>query len=133
MEVRKSLGVSVVSIVLAVGCSGAIAGSLSNISEPAGASRGTNATRKSDSELTAQDQGRTESDREVTRKLRRALVKDSRLSLNAKNIKIITIDGKVTLRGQVKSIEERKLIDMIAHQQGVRIIDDLLEVRVPNY
>src|SRR5687768_13853172 len=53
--------------------------------------------------LTPGDQGNTKEDIEVTRQIRRALMKDKSLSTTAKNIKIITKDGAVTLRGPVKT------------------------------
>jgi len=59
---------------------------------------------------TAGDQSETTADRELTRRLRQAVVEDDSLSLQAKNIQIITIDGKVTLRGEVNTEAERAAI-----------------------
>src|ERR1041385_8893131 len=60
-----------------------------------------NARDRDDNTLTPGDQGTSEADREVTRNIRRALMKNDQLSTTAKNIKIITVNGKVTLRGPV--------------------------------
>ena len=57
--------------------------------------------------LTPMDQSNKPSDIKMTREIRRAIVKDRALSTDAKNIKIITIDGAVTLRGPVKTDQER--------------------------
>lgn len=53
------------------------------------------------------DQSNKPSDLKMTREIRRAIIKDRQLSTDAKNIKIITIDGAVTLRGPVKSDHEK--------------------------
>lgn len=56
---------------------------------------------------TADDQKMNPADRAITQKIRRAIREDSTLSTYAQNIKIITQDGKVTLRGPVRSEEEK--------------------------
>ena len=56
-------------------------------------------------------------------------MKDSELSTTAKNIKIITANGQVTLRGPVKTAQEKAKIDQIAKSAaGGAQIDDQLEV-----
>ena len=57
--------------------------------------------------LTPMDQSSKPSDIKMTQEIRRAIVKDDQLSTDAKNIKIITIDGAVTLRGPVKTEQEK--------------------------
>jgi hyperosmotically inducible periplasmic protein len=57
--------------------------------------------------LTPMDQSNKPSDLKMTQEIRRAIVKDEALSTDAKNIKIITIDGAVTLRGPVKTDQEK--------------------------
>ena len=49
-------------------------------------------------------------DRETTRQIRSSLTKDKALSTYAHNIKIITRDGRVTLKGPVRSGEEKATI-----------------------
>jgi len=66
--------------------------------------------------LTPMDQGTSESDRKITQQIRQDLMKDKSLSFTAKNVKIITIDGKVTLRGPVKSDAERSAIEAAARR-----------------
>src|SRR6266478_1613136 len=57
--------------------------------------------------LTPIDQSNKPSDLKMTQEIRRAIVKDQGLSTTAKNIKIITIDVAVTLRGPVKTDQEK--------------------------
>ncbi|HYP77311.1 MAG TPA: BON domain-containing protein [Polyangiaceae bacterium] len=81
--------------------------------------------------LTPMDQGSSESDRKITQQIRQELMKDKSLSFTAKNVKIITIDGKVTLRGPVKSEAERSAIEAAARRvtsgAGSRV-DSQLEI-----
>src|SRR4029077_513424 len=55
----------------------------------------------------ADQQKMNPSDRAITQKIRKAIHEDNNLSTYAHNIKIITQDGKVTLRGPVRSEEEK--------------------------
>jgi hyperosmotically inducible periplasmic protein len=57
--------------------------------------------------LTPMDQSNKPEDLSLSSKIRQAVVNDDQLSTEAKNIKIISIDGAVTLRGPVKTEEER--------------------------
>lgn len=67
-------------------------------------------------ELTADQQGETKQDREITQKIRRAVANDKSLSTNAHNVKIITVGGMVTLKGPVRSELEKKTIEDKAAQ-----------------
>jgi hyperosmotically inducible protein len=79
--------------------------------------------------LTPGDQSSNEADVELTRRIREAVVADDSLSTNAHNVKIITINGKVTLRGPVKSEAERAKIVATAEQlAGKNKVDNKLEV-----
>ena len=53
----------------------------------------------------------SKADRELTRKIRRAVVSDKDLSLEAHNIHISAQDGAVSLIGAVKSDDEKKAIE----------------------
>ena len=59
---------------------------------------------------TADDQTNAKTDRLTTASVRKAIVGDKNLSTYAHNIKIITHDGRVTLRGPVKSEEEKQQV-----------------------
>jgi len=80
--------------------------------------------------LTPMDQGNSEADRRTTQQIRQALMNDGGLSFTAKNVKIITLNGKVTLRGTVKSDQERNAVEAAARKAaGSAQIDNLLEVK----
>ena len=70
--------------------------------------------------LTPGDQGSSEADRGITQKIRQGVVKTDALSMTAKNVKIITVDGVVTLRGPVKSDEEKTEIGKIGARRRRR-------------
>jgi hyperosmotically inducible protein len=75
------------------------------------------------------DQSESEADRTISQNIRKALTADDSLSTNAKNVKIITNDGTVTLRGPVKSEKEKADIEAKAKQvAGVKQVDNQLEV-----
>jgi osmotically-inducible protein OsmY len=59
---------------------------------------------------TADDQPNTNADRLTTAKIRRAIIRDKSLSTYAHNVKIITHGGRVTLKGPVKSDQEKQQV-----------------------
>jgi hyperosmotically inducible periplasmic protein len=61
--------------------------------------------------VTADQQKENPSDRDLTQKIRRALVQDKSLSSYAHNVKIVTQSGGVTLKGPVRSDEEKKVVE----------------------
>jgi len=77
---------------------------------------GVNTRDRSSAALTPMDQGGSEADRKITQQIRQELMKDKSLSFTAKNVKVITINGKVTLRGPVKSEAERSSIEAAARR-----------------
>ena len=60
---------------------------------------------------TADQQKMNAADRALTAKIRRSLMADKSLSMYAHNVKIISQDGTVTLKGPVRSNEEVKAIE----------------------
>ena len=80
---------------------------------------------------TPMDQSETEADRRITAEIRKAVLAQEGMSINAQNCKIITRDGVVTLRGAVASTAESEMIQSKAQAVvGVRSVDNQLEVRV---
>ena len=71
---------------------------------------GRNVRDRDDQMPTSGDQSESEQDRKLTQQIRQAIVADDSLSMTAHNVKIITVDGVVTLRGPVKNAEERNAI-----------------------
>ena len=63
------------------------------------------------SQPTADQQSNDRSDLEITQQIRQSIMKDKTLSTYAHNVKIITEGGLVTLKGPVKSEEERSSIE----------------------
>jgi hyperosmotically inducible periplasmic protein len=82
---------------------------------------------------TSGDQSNNSADLKITQAIRQALMKDSELSTTAKNIKVITNNGHVTLRGPVKNAQEKAKIDQLARSAaGGAKIDDQLDVKGSN-
>jgi hyperosmotically inducible periplasmic protein len=74
-------------------------------------------------------QSHNRSDVEITREIRRALMKDKSLSITARNVKVITVDGNVILRGPVKSEHEKVAIaDKALAIAGTGHVNDQLEI-----
>jgi hypothetical protein len=82
------------------------------------------------STLTTLDQGNSQGGVNTAAQIRSEIIADSRMSVNARNVKITAIDGRVILCGPVNSAEEKRLIgeiaDRIAHAGNV---DNQLEVQ----
>jgi hyperosmotically inducible periplasmic protein len=66
---------------------------------------------RSSEEATADQQKGNYSDRELTRQIRHSITKDKSLSTYAHNVKVISQNGTVTLKGPVRSEEEKKAIE----------------------
>ena len=80
---------------------------------------------------TADNQKDSAEDRKITQQIRKSLTSDKSLSMYARNVKIITINGTVTLRGPVRSQEESALIESKAKQiAGVTAVTNELTVAV---
>jgi len=78
---------------------------------------------------TADQQKMNPADRAITQKIRKAIHQDTSLSTYAHNVKIITQDGKVTLRGPVRSEEEKTNIEAkAAAVAGEGNVTDQLEI-----
>lgn len=87
-------------------------------------------TRDRSGTLTPIDQGNSKPEIAITASIRKAVMGDRALSFTAKNVKIITVGTKVTLRGPVKSDTERTEIENLARQTaGVTDVDNQLEVK----
>jgi hyperosmotically inducible protein len=59
------------------------------------------------SAATADKSAQNPADRELTHKIRKSIMQDKSLSTYAHNIKVVTQDGKVTLKGPVRSEDEK--------------------------
>jgi osmotically-inducible protein OsmY len=82
--------------------------------------------------LTPEDQKESRGDRKITAAIRKAVVKNKSLSLDAHNAKIITLDSVVTLRGPVENSAEKIKLQTIAEKiKGVKQVDNQLETKTP--
>jgi hyperosmotically inducible protein len=65
---------------------------------------------------TADQQKENAGDRDLAQKIRQSIVKDKSLSTYAHNVKVIAQGGNVTLKGPVRSDEEKRTIEMMANE-----------------
>jgi|SRR5271165_1316772 len=72
---------------------------------------GVNQRDRNTNEPTADQQKDNRSDEDITQQIRRAIVKDKSLSTYAHNVKIVTQNGQVTLKGPVRSDDEKQAIE----------------------
>src|SRR5881394_3190795 len=93
----------------------------------------TNERDRSGETKTSGDQSNSSADLKTTQAIRQALMKDGELSMTAKNIKLVTANGHVTLRGPVKTAQEKAKIDQLAKSAaGGAQIDNQLDVKGSN-
>lgn len=84
---------------------------------------------RNDQTLTPMDQSNSKSDIDITQAIRKSIMKQE-LSINAKNIKIITQNGEVTLRGPVNSnTEVKKIAELAKAVPGIKALNNELEVK----
>jgi osmotically-inducible protein OsmY len=108
------------------------AGPIPQEQQPASDNTKTNQGDASKDAKTADQQKMNPADRETTKKIRAALMDDKDLSTYAHNIKIITRDGMVTLKGPVRSEDERTQIQAKAQQiAGASNVTNKLTIAPP--
>lgn len=92
----------------------------------------TNQRDRAKGAVTADQQKMNPGDRELTRKIRKSVFADKTLSTYAHNVKIIARDGTVTLRGPVRSMEEKEEIGKKAMAiAGMAKVTNDLEIAPP--
>jgi hyperosmotically inducible periplasmic protein len=97
---------------------------------PAADNTSKNQRDRSGETRTSGDQSNSPEDVQITATIRRAVVGDHSLSATAKNVKIITADGVVTLRGPVQTeAEKTKIAELAQSAAGNAKIDNQLEVK----
>ena len=90
---------------------------------------GRNERDRNQAAVTPMDQSNDPKDVELTQKIRKVVVSDDALSMNAHNVKIISANGVVTLRGPVNTPEEKARIEAAAKQAaGASNVRNELEV-----
>ena len=79
--------------------------------------------------VTPGDQSNNTADLNLTQQIRQTIMADKSLSTNAKNVKIITANGVVTLRGPVNTPQEKATIEAKAQRiAGANNVDSQLEI-----
>jgi hyperosmotically inducible periplasmic protein len=90
----------------------------------------TNRQDRSMSEPTADQSKNNRGDLELAQKIRKSIVDDPNLSTYAHNVKVIARDGRITLKGPVRSEEEKRiLVQKATEQAGAGNVTDELTVK----
>ena len=105
-----SLRSAVVSCALLMFAGAPIALQAQDQSAPPSSTAPDNSARNKGQQTTADQQKSDTSDRDITKKIRQAIIADKSLSTYGHNVKIITRNGMVTLKGPVHSDEEKQAI-----------------------
>ena len=80
--------------------------------------------------VTPPDQNENKQDVEITAEVRKELMSNHDLSTTAQNVKIVTQNGVVTLRGPVESASEKQTVHAVAQKApGTQRVDDQLEIK----
>jgi hyperosmotically inducible periplasmic protein len=130
---RHVTTVGTLILLISAGCSDATPTKVPSTSAPVSTAAkdntGINERDRSAAAKTPIDQNENQKDIDVTANIRKHVI-DRKLSVNAQNVKIITQDGKVTLRGPVKSADEKNQIEQIAGDvAGIRNVNSQLEIQ----
>jgi hyperosmotically inducible protein len=89
-----------------------------------------NTRDRSTNEPTADNQRNNMSDRDITKQIRQSIDKDKSLSSYAHNVKVVTQNGQVTLKGPVRSDEEKRSVEAKATAvAGENNVKDQLDVK----
>lgn len=94
---------------------------------------GRNARDRNDTSVSPFEQSSQQSDLDITTAIRRFVVDTEDFSIEAQNIKIVTREGRVVLRGPVATERERNRIgDLAKSLAGVVSVENQLEPSEPN-
>lgn len=86
----------------------------------------------SDSAMTADAQKNDSTDLDLTQRIRKGVMADKSLSTYAHNVKVVSVNGTVTLNGVVRNNEEKRKVAMIAGEvAGKAHVVDALKVAPP--
>jgi osmotically-inducible protein OsmY len=130
---RSYLALTLIALTCApLGAVRAETGARSSAQQVPADNTGKNVRDRDESAKTADQQSNAEGDLSITQSIRRMIVDDKSLSTSAHNVKIVTVDGVVTLRGPVLSQEEKTSIAKKAtNVAGVRKVENQLEIAKP--
>lgn len=129
---KKIARLTSIALLTLVGCTDTDRGETTTSSPPAQTAPDNTAANVRDrggETLTPLDQSESEADRTLTQRVRQAVMADDSLSTTAKNVKIITANGVVTLRGPVENEQEKTNIAAKAQQiAGANKVENQLEI-----
>src|SRR5580698_3469549 len=111
MKQLLKTGFNVLAIAFALSLASTLARAQDSSTPPAPDNTKVNDRDRSPSEPTADQQKENRPDRDITRDIRRSIMQDKSLSTYAHNVKIISQNGMVTLKGPVRSEEEKTAIE----------------------
>ncbi|HEY2107175.1 MAG TPA: BON domain-containing protein [Candidatus Binataceae bacterium] len=121
---------SILGFVSALALMGTCSVTLAQNPPPAPNNTAVNVRDRNSGAMTAGEQSNAKGDVDLTRRIRRAVMKDDALSTTAHNVKIVTANGAVTLRGPVNSQREKVAIGRKAQAiAGASNVDNELEVK----
>lgn len=124
----KKLSLKFLCVLMLIGC-GVVWAQDASQSQTQPDNTKANAADRDSSAPTADQQKSNSSDLKLTQQIRRAIIKDNSLSTYAHNVKIIVQNGSVTLKGPVRSEEEKQAVEAKAAQiAGAGNVKDELEV-----
>jgi len=97
---------------------------------PASDNTKVNKRDRNKAEPTADRAKENPNDREIMQKIRQSIMDDKSLSTYAHNVKIVSQHGKVTLKGPVRSEEEKKTVEQKATEvAGAGNVTDQMTVK----
>lgn len=89
---------------------------------------GRNVRDRDDAALTPADQSNSDLDLDLTQRIRQGITSNDDMSIQARNVKVISQDGVVTLRGPVETEQEKASIESLARNAGATRIDNQIEI-----
>ena len=89
---------------------------------------GRNVRDRDTNAVTPLDQSNSADDVALTQKIRSGITADGAMSVQARNVKVISRDGFVTLRGPVETQQEKASIEALAKNAGATRVDNQLEI-----
>jgi osmotically-inducible protein OsmY len=110
MKKVLKLTITVVALAFLLSVGSALASAQDPSAAPAPDNSKVNERDRNKSEPTADQQKENRSDQDITQQIRQSIMKDESLSTYAHNVKIISQNGMVTLKGPVRSEDEKSAI-----------------------
>lgn len=130
MKRSLKFGFSAFALSLVMSLGSSLANAQDSSPAPAPDNTKVNQRDRDKAEATADQQKENRSDRDITRDIRRSIMQDKSLSTYAHNVKVISQNGMVTLKGPVRSEDEKNMIESKAAEiAGKDKVTSQLEVK----